>query len=76
MDGVAPDRTFPRAHLPFGATQHKGEVGFLGFAVLELTAEFAVGGVGFRGDEDSGSFEIEPMNDAGAVGASAGGEMA
>ena len=76
VDGVAPDRALPGAHLSFGATQHKGEVGFLGFAVLELTAEFAVGGIGFRGDEDSGSFEIEPMNDAGTVGASAGGEMA
>ena len=76
VDGVASDRAFPRTHLAFGPTEHKSEVGFLGFPVLELAAEFAVGGVGFCGDEDSGSFQIKPVDDAGALGPSSGGKAA
>jgi len=76
VDGVAPDRAFPGTHLAFGPTQHNSEIGFLGFPVLELAAEFAVGGIGFCGDEDSGSFQIKPVDDAGALGPSAGGEAA
>ena len=75
VDGVSADGTFPRPHLTFGAAQNKGEVGLLGLPILELAAEFAVGGIAFGGHENSGSFEIKPVDDAGPVGSAAGGKL-
>ena len=75
VNGVAADRAFPGADLALGASQHKGEVGFPGFAILELAAEFAVGVVRFGGDQNAGGLQIETVDDAGALGAAAGGEL-
>jgi len=43
---MAADGTFPRPDLAFGPAQDKGEIGFFGFPILELPAEFAMGGIG------------------------------
>ena len=75
MHGVATDGSFPGADLSPGSAQHKGEVGLLGFAILELAAEFAMSGIRLGGDEQAGSFEVEAMNNAGPLGAAAGGEL-
>jgi drug/metabolite transporter (DMT)-like permease len=76
MDGMASDGAFPGTDLASGASQNKGEIGFLGFPVLELAAEFAMGGIGFGGHEDAGGFQIEPVNDPGTIRTAAGGELA
>lgn len=51
MHGVAANRPFPGADLSPGPAQHEREVGLLGFAILELTAELAMSGIGLGGDE-------------------------
>jgi len=75
VDGVSANRLFPRSHLAFGSPDHEGEVGLLGFPILKLTAELAVGGVGLGGDQNAGSFQIETVHDSGSIGSSAGGEV-
>jgi drug/metabolite transporter (DMT)-like permease len=75
MHGVATDRAFPGADLSFGSAEDKREVGFLGFAILELPTEFAVSGVRLGGDQQSGGFQIETMNNAWPFGSAAGGEL-
>ena len=47
----------------------------MGFAILELPAEFAVRGVRLGGDKQAGGFQVEPMNNAGSLGSAAGGKL-
>ena len=76
MDGVPADRALPGSDLSLGASENQGEVGLLGFPVLELAAEFPVGGVRLGRHEDAGGFQVQPVDDAGAVGSASGGELA
>jgi hypothetical protein len=71
---VAANRALPCAGIAPGASDDKGEVGFFGFPFAELAAEFPVGSVIFGGDEETGGFAVEPMDDSGAVGGASGGE--
>ena len=74
-DGVAANRALPRAGIAAGATDDKGEVGFFGFAIAKLAAEFAVGGIVFGGDEKTSGFPVEAMDNAGPIGGAARGEF-
>ena len=74
--GVAADRPIPRACISTGPAEDESEVGFFRFPVTELSAEFAVGSIIFRGDENAGGFAIETVNDAGTIGGASGGELA
>ncbi len=74
-DGVAANRALPRAGIAAGATDDKGEVGFFGFAIAKLAAEFAVGGIVFGGDEKASGFPVETMNNARPIGRAARGEF-
>ncbi len=75
VNGMAADRSLPGTDLTLGASQHKGEVGFPSFAILELPAEFTVGGVRLGGDEEAGGLQIQPMDDPGPLGSAAGGKL-
>ena len=75
MNRMATDRALPRTDLAFGAAQDKREIGFLGFPILELATEFAMGGIGFGRDQNSGGFQIEAVDDAGPLGTTAGGKF-
>ena len=72
---MAADGTFPRTDLAFGPAQDKGEIGFFGFPILELPAEFAMGGIGLGRHQNPGGFQIEAMDDAGPLGTPAGGKF-
>ena len=74
--GVAAYRSIPRACISTGPAEDESEIGFFRFPVTELSAEFAVCGVVFGGDENAGGFAIETVNDAGAIGGASGGELA
>ena len=74
-NGVATDGALPRAGIAAGATDDKGEVGFFGFAVAKLSAEFAVGGIVFGGDEKASGFPVETMDNARPIGRAARGEF-
>jgi hypothetical protein len=73
---VTADGSIPRACISAGTAEHESEIGFFRFPVTELSAEFAVGGIIFGGDENAGGFAIEAVNDAGAIGGASGGELA
>lgn len=69
---MAADRSLPGSDLAFGAAKDEGQVAFLRFAILELATELPVGGVGFGGDEQAGGFQVEAVDNPGAIGAAAG----
>ena len=75
-DGVTADGSIPRACISAGTSEDESEIGFFRFPVTELSAEFAVCGIIFGGDENAGGFAIEAVNDARAIGGAPGGELA
>ena len=75
-DGVTADGPIPRACVSAGPAEDESEIGFFRFPVTELSAEFAVGGIIFGGDENAGGFAIETVNDPGTIGGASGGELA
>jgi hypothetical protein len=75
-DGVTADGPIPRACISTGTAEDESEIGFFRFSVTELSAEFAVGGIIFGGDENAGGFAIETVNDPGAIGGASGSELA
>ena len=75
-DGVTDDGPLPRACVSAGPAEDESEIGFFRFPVTELSAELAVCGIIFGGDENAGGFAIEAVNDAGAIGGAPGGELA
>jgi hypothetical protein len=75
-DGVTANGSIPRACISTGTAEDESEIGFFRFPVTELSAEFAVGGIIFGGDENAGGFAIKTVNDAGAIGCASGGELA
>jgi len=72
---MAADCAFPRTDLAFGPAQDKCEIGFFGFPILELPAEFAMGGIGLGRHENAGSFQVEAVDNAGPLGTPTGGEF-
>jgi hypothetical protein len=73
---VTPDGPIPRACVSAGPAEYESEIGFFRFPVTELSAEFAVGGIIFGGDENASGFAIKAVNDAGAIGGTSGRKLA
>jgi len=75
-DGVTADRPIPRACISARSAEDESEVGFFRFPIAELSAEFAVGGIIFGGDENASGFAIKSVDDAGTIGGASGGQLA
>jgi hypothetical protein len=74
-NGVTADGTFPSTCISAGPTQNVCEIGFFGFTISKLAAEFAVSGIIFCGDEKACGFTIQTMNNSWAIGGSARGKF-
>ena len=57
-NGVTADGAFPSTCISAGPTQNVCEIGFFGFTISKLAAEFAVSGVIFCRDEKTCGFTI------------------
>jgi hypothetical protein len=75
-DGVTADGSLPSAGIATGTPEDKGEVGFFRFAFAELATEFAVSSIIFGGNQKSGCFAVEAVNDAGPIGTASRGQIA
>lgn len=75
-DGMASDGPFPSAGVTAGASENEGNIGFFCFTIAELATELAVGGVVFRGNDETGGFAVESVDDSWTIGATAWGELA